>query len=101
MISAHLAEIQAGVNSNRREWFPMDKKQRKERNQRLGHELGYGLGMFDEWLTWAQTSYGRYIVANSLDSTGIVISEQEWLASIRQGVQKYRAQTRKLSTEGP
>ena len=61
----------------------------KEANKRLGREIGYGLAIFSDWEDYAGTFYGRFIVINSLDTTGVVISNKEWLKEVRAGIDRY------------
>lgn len=88
MISRYLTETQAALRSNPRSYFPMDGDARRRQNLKLGRELGYGLADFDDWETWAGSTYGRFVVANSLDSIGVVIDNKEWIAAIREGVKQ-------------
>jgi len=92
-ISRFLTEIQAALRSNPRPYFPLDKERRRAQNLKLAREIGFGLGMFQDWETWATTTYGRIIVANSFDSIGVVIDNKDWIAAIREGVEQYREST--------
>lgn len=89
MISAYLTDVQLALSANREEWFPMDADRRKDKNHVLGRSVGYGLAIFDEWEDYAKSTYGRFVVRNSLDSVGVAISNKEWMGSIRAGVEKH------------
>jgi hypothetical protein len=90
MISEYLIKLEAALRSNPRPYFPMDKERRKRSNLRLGRGIGYGLGPYEDWETWARTTYSRFVVANSFDSVGVVLDNKEWMAAIREGVQEYK-----------
>jgi len=90
MISEYLIKIQSALRNNPQPYFPMDRQARKRRNLQLGREIGYGLGPYEDWETWAQTTYSRFVVANSFDSIGVVLDNKEWIAAIRAGVQRYK-----------
>ena len=90
MISAHIVRLESALNDNRATWFPLDKAKRKAMNIRLGHEFGYGLGIYDDWVSYAQETYGRFVVRHSFDSTGVVIDAKDWMDAIREGVEKYK-----------
>lgn len=90
MISDYLTKLQAALRSNPHPYFPMDKEKRKRSNLRLGREIGYGLGAYEDWETWAQTTYSRFVVANSFDSIGVMLNNKEWMAAIREGVERYK-----------
>ena len=92
MISDYLARIEVALRGNPRPYFPMNRERRRNQNLKLGRELGYGLGMFEDWETWAGTTYGRIVVRNSLDTTGVVLDNKEWIAAIRKGVELYHEQ---------
>lgn len=72
-------------------YFPSDTAERKAGNLRLGREFGFGLGPFANWLDCAQSTYGQFVVANSLDRTGVVIDAKEWLAAVHEGVERYNS----------
>jgi hypothetical protein len=84
----YIKNAAAAVRSNRQEWFPMNKQLRRERNLRLASEVGYGLSAYDNWEDAAKSTYSRIIVANSFDSTGVVLDNTEWLDAIRKGVER-------------
>jgi len=90
MISEYLVGLETALRENPRPFFPMDKERRKKSNLRLGQGFGYGLGPFEDWETWAQTTYSRFVVANSLDSIGVALDNKEWMAAIREGVEMYK-----------
>lgn len=84
-----IANIRDALRSNPRPYFPRSVKRRRKQNLKLGREIGYGLGPFDDWLDVAKGTYGKIIVANSFDSTGVVIDNKEWIAAIRAGREQY------------
>ena len=90
MISEYIVKLESALRSNPRFYFPMDKEKRKRMNLRLGREFGYGLAIYEDWQTSAQSTYGSMIVRNSLDSIGVVIDAREWMDAIRKGIQKYK-----------
>ena len=87
----YIRNLTVALTGNRQAWFPRDKEKRREMNIRLGHEFGYGLGIYDDWVGYAQETYGRFVVRNSFDSTGVVIDAKDWMDAIREGVEKYKA----------
>jgi len=92
-ISEYLFKLEAVLRSNPLPYFPMDKEERKRQNLKLGREFGFGLGIFEDWVSYAQTTYSRFIVRNSLDSVGVVIDNKEWMRAIKEGIQSYKAKT--------
>ena len=92
MISEGLAKIETALNSKPQMYFPFDKDSRRAENLQLAHDIGFGLGMYEDWRTWAGTTYPRFVVLNSLDSIGVVLSAGEWMSSIEEGVADYRTQ---------
>jgi len=87
----YVEKVAIALQANRETWFPMNRQSRREMNLRLGHEFGYGLGADENWLGVAQSTYGKLIAKNSLDSIGVVINAREWVDAITQGVVKYEA----------
>jgi hypothetical protein len=85
-------DIKAALKSNPRPYFPRNKSRRREKNLKLGREIGYGLGPFDDWLDVAKRTYSQLIVINSFDSIGVVIDNDEWIDAIREGVREYRGE---------
>jgi len=90
MISAYLERLTHSLRSRgaRLSYFPPDKKLRRERNLKLGRELGYGLAIWpDEDIDFHLGAlYGKFIVIPSLDRTGVVISAKEWVAAVKEGI---------------
>lgn len=84
-LSRHVTEIEYQIESNKSKWFPVNKNERKDMCLKIGQKLGYGLGLFDDWQTYAQTAYGKLIIKNSQDSIGVVITAKEWMNAIRDG----------------
>jgi len=89
-INEYIQNVRMALGSNRSTWFPMEKSSRKKQNIRLGHELGYGLGAYDNWEKSVGSTYGILVVAHSLDSVGVVIDAKEWVGAIAYGVQQYK-----------
>ena len=98
MISTLVLDIANAVQENRATWFPFDMSKRKRMNLKLGRGLGYGLAAYDDYEESAKTSYGKIIVKNSLDITGVAIDADEWLAAIREGADGYFASLRDADT---
>jgi len=65
-------------------YFPPDKTERKQANLRLARELGFGLKDYPESEVKRIIGelYGKMIVANSFDSTGVAIDAKPWLAEL-------------------
>lgn len=66
-------------------YFYPDPDIRKQRVLQLAREFGYGLRDFpikevEKALSW---SYGRMVVANCFDQTGVPISNKEWVREIK------------------
>ena len=89
MISEYLTKLLSELRNNPRSYFPPDKSERRRVNLELGRNIGYGLGIFEDWKTWAGTTYPRFIIVNSKDKIGAAITEREWMAAIKQGVENY------------
>lgn len=71
-------------------YFPFGEAERIEGNKRLGREFGYGLASAGlDHVSVSQATYGAMIVANSFDSTSVVIGMHEWQAAIADGVSKW------------
>lgn len=71
-------------------YFPMDKGLRRERNLKLGREIGYGIAGCDgDPGPYLGTLYGRMIVAHSFDSTGVMIDNAAWIKAIKAGIAKH------------
>ena len=87
----YIRNLTVALTGNRQAWFPRDKEKRREMNIRLGHEFGYGLGVYDDWVSHAQATYSGLIARHSFDSTGVVIDAKDWMDAIREGVEKYKA----------
>jgi len=85
MISSRLVEINHALEIDRKEWFPADKKRRYAQNVKLAEMVGVAISIFDDWSTYARSSYGRFIVLNSQDETGIALVMNQWLRSVRKG----------------
>ena len=90
MISEGLAKVEADLSSDPQLFFPPDKDSRREKNLQLAYDIGLGLGMYEDWETWASTTYPRFVILNSLDSTGIVVTNTEWVKAIQEGVRDYQ-----------
>jgi len=89
MISLYLEKMAAALRGNARQfYFPMDKERRRDANLRLGRELGYGVGAWDkeDRDSYIRALYGRFLVANSLDSIGVMIDSKEWLDAVLSGI---------------
>ena len=58
---------------------------RKEANLLLARELAFGLKDYpaEEVKKCLGSLYGKIVVANSLDQTGVAIDNKEWLVEIR------------------
>jgi len=85
----YIKNVEAAIAANvqaRLFYFPLNWRERREMNQRLGREIGAGL---EPWtaLGWNDL-YSRLIVRNSLDSTGVSIDCGEFGASIREGIRR-------------
>jgi len=95
-ISKYLTEIENSLQFSgaRSFYFPMDKALRKERNFRLAHEIGYGLAVYEDWKDYAGTLYGRMVVKNSFDSTGVVINNKQWITEINNGIKKEKSRNK-------
>ena len=89
MISTLVLDIYNAAQENRATWFPLDMSKRRRMNLKLGRGLGYGLAAYDDYEESAKTSYGKIIVKNSFDSTGVSINANEWLEAIREGAAAY------------
>lgn len=95
-ISAYLTEIAGVLRSSAamHSYFPFDKELRKERNLKLGRELGYGMACCDaeDLDFYLGGLYGRLIVAHSFDSTGVVLDNKEWIKAVKEGIKKRQDQ---------
>jgi hypothetical protein len=74
-------------------YFPMDKELRATRQQKLAREIGYAAKDKEQARDFAQSGYGKLLVANSLDSTGVVLSMREWLTGIMEGYDRQNRRT--------
>lgn len=89
-LAEYTSEMEAVISGLRNVFFPMEAPLRKQANLKLGRELGYGLAQFEGYKNYVQASYGRVIVKNSLDTTGVVISSKEWRTAINEGIKEYQ-----------
>jgi hypothetical protein len=66
-------------------YFPPNQKERKRQNLKLAREIGYGFNAFpNEAINNIIGSlYGKLIVANSFDQTGVAISNKEFIIEIK------------------
>jgi len=66
-------------------YFPPNKEERIKGNLRLARELACGLKDFsaDAVNNELGALYGKFIVAHSLDTTGVVINNKTWLDELR------------------
>lgn len=67
-------------------FFPRDASKRKMMNLRLAREIAPAFAEHDdpdEVDNVLPTLYGVFIVAPSLDSTGVQVDNKEWLAELR------------------
>ena len=90
MISAYLEKMNWALKTSaaHETYFPDDRELRKERNLKLGREIGYGVRAWSqsERDFYLQTLYGRFIVANSLDRTGVALDAKDWVGAIEEGI---------------
>lgn len=65
-------------------YFLGNNAERRDKNLRLGREIGYGLRDYppNEIRPVLNTLYGRFIVKRSLDTTGVCISNGEFIAQV-------------------
>ena len=82
--------FETAINNIILQFFPLDKKLRKERLLRLGKEIGVALAGFDEEdaKDFIQSSYSRILVKNSFDSIGVVLDMANWAKAIREGIKR-------------
>jgi len=82
----YLTEIRNALRSSAAHYtyFPDNKELRKERNIKLGHEIGYAVGV-DDVAKFGQITYGILIVSNSFDRTGVAINMKEWQRALLDG----------------
>jgi len=90
MISEGLLKIETALKDNPQVYFPLGRDDRKRENLQLASDIGLGLGMYEDWNTWASTTYHRFVIPNSLDSTGVVVTNTEWMKAIQEGVKDYQ-----------
>lgn len=74
-------------------YFPPSAKARKVGSLRLAREIGFGLRGFPEDILTdvLGTLYGKLIVENCLDTTGVQVNNKEWLAEMRRIIDADRA----------
>jgi len=72
-------------------YFPNVADKRKDRNMRLAREIGPALALHptDQIESVIQSLYGMFIVANSLDRTGVQVNAKEWLEEMRRSIAYY------------
>ncbi len=86
----YINKIESSISYNRQQFFPMDKKLRRERILKLAKKIGIALSSFDkvDIKDFIRSYYGRIVIKHSLDTIGVVVNAKDWSDAARAGVKQ-------------